>query len=583
MKSLKNPSILTQLIILIAVTTLIPVIVLGLTTYKTYRENMQASIITSNFSTLNQAEQNISNMVKDVSSAINYYDNNKDIELSLTLAESSEYKHLKNIRRVENHLESYLANLNLPHMDLILVGTNNTLYTTSNNPPKISIPSIHRTYWYDITYENRSKINWFIFDRSYFNKDLTHPVVVATKELYNHSTNEKYGTLIIEIDEYYLYDLYKDIVESSEYFMIQDSKGNVITTSDRSVQLSLNSPYSILELEHSNLNYDFSYKDKSYIYISQKSSISDWTFIKLLSKEEIDKEIQNLQRNFLIVYVICVFLIIIGVYFVALRITKPIKALTNRIQDNYLHDSYSNKKSTPLTLSNALTSYEVLIEEVDDTVEKLLEDNEARMDAELYALRMQINPHFLYNTLNSVKYLVLMDKVNLIEPTITSLVKLLQQTIRKPTEFIPLSEEIQLLQHYVYIQNIRTDNSIHVNYNIPMTDQHIKVPSLLLQPIVENAIFHGIEPLGDKGIITLSTHRENDDLLIEIIDNGIGMTPQKVAEILTKSKVEKHSGFNGIGLYNINQRLQNYFGKEYGLEISSKSEIGTSVIIKIKI
>ena len=582
MNRLKSPSILAQLMLLIIVTTLMPFIVLGLTTYNTYRQTIEDSIISNNFDTLNQAEQNISNLVLNISSTINYYDNNHDIKGYLTAEHTSDYSRLKEIRLIETELNTYLATLNMPYMDIVLVGNNGMLYSTSSESPRISIDSIKRTYWYDETSKEPHQLNWFIFDRSFFNNNITHPVIVAAKDLYDHTTGEKYGTIIMEIDEYHVYDLYRGIVGENEYFMIQDSEGNIITTSDRTVQLSLNSAYSIIDIESQNLIEDYIYKDQSYIYISQPSSISDWNFIKLLSTRTITEEINHLQRNFTLVYSICVLLIFIGIYMVAVRITKPIKALTTKIQNTYLHPSYSDNQSTPLTFSNALTSYELLIEEVDDTVEKLLEDNEARLEAELYALRMQINPHFLYNTLNSIKYLVWMNKVNLIEPTITSLVKLLQQTIRKPTEFIPLTEELKLLDHYVYIQNIRTDNSIQMNYDIPKDYQTVEVPSLFLQPIVENAVFHGIEPLGHQGIITITSYSHEDDLYIEVIDNGIGMTQTKALAVLKEAAEEIHNGFNGIGLYNIHQRLQNYYGTTYGLSISSQPNVGTSVTIKIK-
>ncbi len=582
MKKLSNPSILTQLLLIISVIMLIPLIFLGYSTYDTYKNDLQSKIISTNFNTLNQAEQNISNLVKDVSSTINFFDNNSIYETLLTNQYKSDIERIKNIRILETQLQSYLSNLNLPNMDIILLGSNDILYSTSNNPPKISTESIKRTYWFEQTREQRDQLNWFIFDRSYFTLNNTHPAVVATKDLYNYVTGDYYGTVIIEIDEYYLYDLYKDIVSDHEFFMIQDSKGNIITTSDRSVQLSLNSTYSIIAVMDENLIYDYQYKDDTYIFLSQPSSISDWTFIKLLPSNQLNSEINYLQKTFFTVYVLCMILIFIGVYFVAFRISKPIKILTNKIQSNYLHSSYSDTTTTPLTFKNAFTSYEVLIDEVDDTVNQLVKNNEARLNAELYALRMQINPHFLYNTLNSIKYLSILGKAHLIEPTITSLVTLLQQTLRKPNEFIRLDEEIQLLKHYVYIQNIRTDNSITINYNISVDDLSQKVPSLFLQPIVENSIFHGIEPTGKSGIISVSTYHENSNFIIEIVDNGVGMDKNTAESLLNRSHSGPHNGFNGIGLLNIHQRLKLYYGGNCGLQITSHPGTGTSVIIRIR-
>lgn len=583
MSSYKKPSILMQLILLIAVITFIPVTTLAITTYTSYKQTLLSRIIATNFDTLNQAEQNISNLVKNVTMTINHFDNNSAYYNQLTQQQQNAYDDLTNIRYIEHQLDNYLSDFYLEHMDIILIGANKTIYSTSDKPPKISVDSVKRTYWYEKTANTPQQLSWFIFDRSYFNNETTHPVLVAAKNLYDYTSGELYGTIILEVDEYHLYDLYKDITSDHEIFMIQDSEGNVITTSDRTVQLSLNSAYSAIDLETTNLIYDYDYKGQEFIYLSQASSISDWMFIKLLSTTEINSEIHYLQRNFIVIYALCMMLILIGVYIVGLRITKPIKSLTHKIQANYLHHSYSSHSSSMPHSISVLTSYEDLIAEVDDTVGQLIEYNEARMNAEMHALRMQINPHFLYNTLNSIKNLVWLKKTNLIEPTITSLVKLLQQTIRTPNQYITLSEEIKLLEHYIYIQNIRRDDTIRIKYNLKQINLTVNVPSLILQPIVENSIFHGIEPSDEPGIITISGYYRDKDLYIEVVDNGVGIPREKIHEILSMTSNEKHTGFNGIGVANINQRLKLFYGEAYGIKISSQPGIGTSVTLRIKV
>lgn len=582
MRKLKNISILTQLLLLISVTTLIPVVILGFTTYNTYRNNLEISSILNNYDTLNQAKQNISYMINNVSSIINKYDNNDDIQILLETINSDEFEIIKITRTLEDELRLFQTTIGISDMNITLVGENNLLCSTSEHLPKISTNSMKQTYWYKDTKNNPNTINWFFFNRSYFNMDTTEPVIVATKDLYNYKTNKKYGTIIIEIYESYLYNLYKNVVDTDEYFIILDSSGNVISTSNRSAILSHNSELMHMDREDENLIYNYNYDNKQYTYIKQSSTMPDWDFIKLLSNEKIDNAVDKLQQQFILVYLFCLLIIVIGVYIVAIQINEPIRNLTKKIQNNYLHSSDFLKNTKNKSFSSALTSYELLIDEVDNTLDKLLEHNESRIDAELYALRMQINPHFLYNTLNSIKYLVWTNNIKLIEPTITTLVSLLKQTLQNPSEFITLREEINLITNYIYIQNIRTENSVKIKYNISKSDMNIKVPSLFLQPIVENSIFHGIEPLDKVGTISISTYTKENDLFIEIIDNGVGISKDKLTTILETVKEDDHIGFNSIGLYNVNQRLKIYYGEKYGLKISSQENIGTAVTIRIK-
>ncbi|WP_105616814.1 sensor histidine kinase [Vallitalea okinawensis] len=578
-----KPSILSQLIVIITLTILAPLIFLGLTTYNSYTQNMENTVISTNFDTLNQADQNISNILGDISSIINHYDNNMELEIFLNQNYDNKLEKLRVTQKFEDHMNIFLATTNQIYVDVILVGKNNEIYSTSTDPHNASVSNIYRTYWYETTSKNNHVINWFKFDRSYFTRNENRHMIVATKNLLNRTTQESYGIIIIEIYEKFFYDRYKEVVNEGEVFMIQDSQGNIITTSDRSVQLAYNSQYRTIKIESSNLIYNYLYKDEEYLYLGYNSSISDWRFIKLISTDKINRTISVLRLRFIMIFLGCAFFLAIGIIIIVIDINKPIKQLTKRIRNNFLHPVSHPSNYEDTSFINAFTSYEVLIAEVDETVNQLIRTHNDKLNAELYALKMQINPHFLYNTLNSIKSLVWTNKTEFIEPTITSLVKLLRQTLQNPRDYITLAEEIELLKHYIYIQNIRTDNCIQTEFHIGVDDLTLNVPSLILQPIVENAIFHGIEPLGKIGTINISSYRQKQDLIIEVFDNGIGIQEEKLGTLLLTMNKKSHHGLNGIGLANIHQRLLLNYGKGYGVQVNSKVNIGTSVTIRLRI
>lgn len=229
--------------------------------------------------------------------------------------------------------------------------------------------------------------------------------------------------------------------------------------------------------------------------------------------------------------------------------------------------------------------YEHIIDELEKTINDLIREQEEKRKAELQALQMQIKPHFLYNTINSIKCLLWAGKTELIEPTINALVNLLEQTISGKEELITLGEEIQCVKDYIYIQEIRSSHTIRLNVKIPEALQKCLVPKLLLQPLVENAIFHGFEPKQPSGKIwgTLSIYATaiGNTIQLEILDDGVGMEQSTAEKLLLDDSQVRPRRFTGIGVKNIQERIQLYFGKHYGLTIHSEPGVGTSVVITL--
>ena len=265
MKTNIKESILLKLILLIIIVILIPLLFWTSTSYNSYKENIGKKIISTNIDTLNQVDQNLSKVTDQINSVINAYNNNVVAEEFLTQSYESEYFRIKNTKTFENDISNYMAFLNWINCDVILLGDNGNIFTTSNNSPRLSSSSIHNSYWFKEAIIDSDKISWFIFDRSYFTQNRNEAVIVATKPLLNNLTNSIYGTIIIEISEKYFYDVYKDVVNNNEKLFICNGDGNIISSSDRNISLSLDPTEAFIPTEKENLLYNYRFNDTDYI------------------------------------------------------------------------------------------------------------------------------------------------------------------------------------------------------------------------------------------------------------------------------------------------------------------------------
>jgi sensor histidine kinase YesM len=223
------------------------------------------------------------------------------------------------------------------------------------------------------------------------------------------------------------------------------------------------------------------------------------------------------------------------------------------------------------------------------TQEKLLTEMKAREELEmsvktleLKALQSQVNPHFLFNTLNAVVKQAMLEGADCTQKVVYSLAKLLRYNLGKINQHVTLRDEVANIRDYLFIQRTRFGDHVDAVIDIPEAILNVKVPPMTLQPLVENAIVHGIEPKVEGGIIFIRGWAENDCVIIEIADNGLGMSRERLDKIREKSDPACGQGNAvGIGIDNVQKRIQLYYGPRYGLTLNS--EMGRGTVVKIKI
>ncbi|WP_432403211.1 sensor histidine kinase [Wukongibacter sp. M2B1] len=228
-------------------------------------------------------------------------------------------------------------------------------------------------------------------------------------------------------------------------------------------------------------------------------------------------------------------------------------------------------------------------EELNNKNVKLLKEMKIRnelekalKDAELQALQSQINPHFLFNVLNTIGRLSLIENAPKTQETVHSLAEMLRYTLKSKNEMVLLEDAILHVERYLKIQSVRFGDRIRFNIDISEGINQVKIPFMTLQPFIENAINHGLEPKEEGGTIKVTGYSLGDDLIIKINDDGVGIAEDELETILDSNKSNSTiSNSMGIGISNVNRRLKYYYGSEFGIKIKSKVNEGTTVKIVI--
>lgn len=197
---------------------------------------------------------------------------------------------------------------------------------------------------------------------------------------------------------------------------------------------------------------------------------------------------------------------------------------------------------------------------------------------ELKALQSQVNPHFLFNTLNTIARLAMLEGAERTQEMVYALSDLLRNNLRDMDQFNTLKEEIRSIKDYLLIQQVRFGDRVHVDIDIPAELQEMRIPVMTLQPLVENAIIHGLEPKKEGGGICISAETRDSRLVITVADSGVGVSPERIREIFREEKRAISRGqTTGLGIVNVHKRIQHHFGADYGIVIDGQPGKGTYV------
>ncbi|WP_219641704.1 sensor histidine kinase [Cohnella sp. CFH 77786] len=321
-----------------------------------------------------------------------------------------------------------------------------------------------------------------------------------------------------------------------------------------------------------------------YTLLQSGSRDYGWRMISLVPQKAIMFEANSIQLFIaLIGLVLLLFAVFLSIR-ISKSITRPLMQLMKAIKEiekgNFDFKSNVNTGDEFKELNDVINSMAVNIKEL---LVRNKEEEESKRKAELTALQAQINPHFLYNTLESLNWYAVRKKEPEISEVITNLGKFFRISLSKGSQFITIEQEMEHAKSYLSIQKFRNanrfDSSIHM-------DEAIKErysPKLILQPIIENALIHGLRNKESPGRIDIRVEKEEDGVLFIVSDDGLGIREDKLAEIRTALSGTKSTGTGSYGLKNVNERIRLFFGASYGIHIESHANGGTEVRIRIPI
>lgn len=264
-------------------------------------------------------------------------------------------------------------------------------------------------------------------------------------------------------------------------------------------------------------------------------------------------------------------------------VTAPVRSLIRAMKafetdaDNF---TYSGGRESVAELQTLSYSFEHMSERIKRLMERVRKEETELRKTELRALQAQINPHFLYNTLDSIQWMCEQGKTEDATKMVGALARLFRISISRGHELITIRDEVRHAQNYLVIQSYRYRNQFSYEFDVDPALEGYFCNKITIQPLIENAIYHGIDRMVDDGRITVAVKDAEDDpndIIITVADNGVGMTDEQCERVLHKER----SDSSGIGVKNVNDRLKIYFGERYGISIESELDVGTTVKVRI--
>lgn len=386
------------------------------------------------------------------------------------------------------------------------------------------------------------------------------------------------GTLVINLNESNLHQVIKesDLMNEGSFFVFEQG-GDIIYSSGVKTfipkvgQVSDNiSSYKVTRVNNED------YLDVRYI-----SNFCDWKMVSLVPLKTLFLKVSAIKDITVSLIIICLIIVIASSIFLTYFLTKPIMKLSRlmrKVEDGDLGIRFENSYNDEI--GRLGQNFNSMLEKAKILMDENVEKQKRLRIQELKALQAQINPHFLYNTIDTINWLAQSIDADDISEISIALANYYRLSLSKGADIIKISDEINQVKNYLTIQKIRYNDYLNYEFNISETILNLNIIKLTLQPLVENAIYHGIKDKLGYGMIHIIGRREDDKVIFEICDNGKGMDAEKLENIrasLEKVRVE------GFGLSNVNERIKLNFGEEYGIAIDSIENIFTKVTITIPI
>ncbi|BCZ45135.1 histidine kinase [Clostridium gelidum] len=581
-----NSKLINQFLFMYSILIIIPLTILFTYTYTKMSTMIEDNIILSTEQAFDQSCSYITYKLSRIYSTSNsiVLDDNFTSILRKNPKNYPIYDQVSDLYKLRSNLSYNQNNVDIFTIDLYV---NKDFIYSNENVNIYSMNQLENSKWLNKINSDNSRFFWC--PSSYLRSDSPDLLCLGKTIVNPDNYSENIGYVILNFKKHDLENIIGKInsIDGSISCIINSNDDVIASTNDSTYMkykdiINNVKPTNNTKLSNINIHNNTSFIQSSYI------NNTDWRIINIVPYEMINSQI-NTQRYILIIIVL-IFggaSLCAGYYFfnsINRRLSKVIRGMREvhaDTLDNFIENDGDDE------LGELISNYNYMIGKMSILVDEQYKSGKAVKNAELKALQSQINPHFLYNTLDMINWMAYKNMNSEIRLAVKNLAKFYKLSLNKGNDITPIEDELHHVSLYVEIQNMRYSNRISLEINVNSDIRSYLIPKITLQPIVENSITHGIFAKGNvEGKIIITGSIVNNNIYLKVSDDGIGIKESDLPLILSSEKHKsknKESKGSGYGIKNINERLKLYYGDDYGLSFSSIYEKGTTVTIKLPI
>ena len=533
--------------------------------YLILENQMQQSIADKEISNRTAISNNLDSTMKSINS-ISRLTMLRSTVRTFLLAESNSTPRTRNaLQEIHDILNTFNLSCNV-----VILRMDGQYLNTGPGITYVNTDKIFETEWLDEVMAQKGNYVIKAGTRDAFRSNIGE-MVSFVRVINDINTQKPIGILAINLPSRFFEQAYEGLSGETSHFALYDTSGSLICKDNESTVSSLN-PENLLQNTREETDKLF------YKSIFTCDTLGDSHFI-LASRLEV-RILDGLPAKLLAALIIGAFILLAFMWlintYIAKNVIYPIQRLVDsmtEVQNGWLHRVSMNVSDDEIGLLK--NSYNAMLIEINQLIEELLQKEKTLRMAELDALQEQMKPHFLYNTLDMIRYMALENRTDEVYNMLETLGNFYRRFLSKGSTDLSLGEEIEIVKSYLTLQRTRFEDIFTDEYEIEEGLSSIRVPRLILQPLVENSIYHGIRPKGEHGVIRVTVKRQEDFLFLSVYDNGIGMSAHQ-RELLFSGKDSRSFGFQGTI-----ERIRYYYKTEDVFEIHSTEGEYCEIILKL--
>jgi two-component system sensor histidine kinase YesM len=585
--SLKN-----KLLIYFILVACIPTFLMSIYSYNTIENTLKQNTGENSYKVICNSMEKINEQVdqaNDLSDFV-YVENNIITLLKRLHSQSSVY---------DSHKKQAIENIKMQFQyipvtkyitSFFIIGDNGLDIRNGSEAALINPQVLTKSIWFETGMKLQGGISWGKITKNYTRITSNKYIIPECRTIKDLNSGKKLGYSVILFNQNIFKDCYNQLLlKKGEKIFLTNSHGDIIST-NQPIKLKTNRTikkyYKYIFKNNKTKYFEKVIDNKLYLITHKKSAITGWTLIEMIPLTQIELQQRVIMDTTIFIIINAILICLVLSFYLSEKFGRPIGLMVKQVNEiahgNFNTQINLNSEDEIGELGRSITK---MSQDIKNLIQESVYREKQKRLAEMKMLQSQINPHFLYNTLNSIKLMAVLQGSKGIETMIGCLGHILKAALSDLNEVVPLYEELSILDDYIHIQKIRYKGKIHFSKNISdETLLNCSIIKFILQPILENTILHGIQPKDEAGEVIISVCQDENNLIIDIWDNGIGMSDEKIKKIEKSCDIEEisHLG-DSIGLKNVNQRIKLVYGDEYGLKFESKLGEYTKVTITLPI